>query len=96
MAAEVDGERLPGMQVVAVCTGKIRAVDIQGASVQTAYVKRPVVGGCLVDYQGPVGNETAVHPDTVYAIAQEHYGYWAQQLGRKASDWPYGAISRRI
>ena len=45
---------------------------------------------------GPAGNETAVHPDTVYAIAQEHYAYWAQQLGREGGDWPWGYFAENL
>jgi uncharacterized protein len=96
MAAEVDNEGPPRMQLVAVCIGKTREVDIQGATVQTAYLKTPVAGPCFVDYKGPTGNETAVHPDTVYAIAQEHYAYWAQRLGREASAWGYGYFAENL
>ena len=60
------------MHLVAVCTGKTRAVEIQGSTIQTAYVKTPVAGPCFVGQGGLEGNETAVHPDTGYAIARAH------------------------
>jgi len=84
------------MHLVAVCTGKTRVVDIQGSSVRTAYLKTPVRGPCFIGREGPEGNETAVHPDTVYAIASEHYDYWAQRLGSDISEPGYGYFAENL
>jgi uncharacterized protein len=84
------------MQLVAVAVGRTREVEIQGALTRTAYLKSEVEGPCFVDYGGPVGNETAVHPDTVYAIAVEHYAYWAGRLRAEARDWRYGYFAENL
>ncbi|MBS0418407.1 MAG: MOSC domain-containing protein [Proteobacteria bacterium] len=84
------------MHLVAVCTGKTRAVEIQGSTVQTAYLKAQVRGPCRIGLAGPEGNETAVHPDTVYAIALEHYDYWTQRLGSHISQSGYGYFAENL
>jgi ferredoxin len=63
MTGEVGNQAADSsMRLVAVATGKAREVDIQGSKVQTAYLKSAVAGPCFIDYGGPTGNETAVHP----------------------------------
>ena len=84
------------MQLVAVAIGRARDVEIQGAQVRTAYLKSRVDGPCFIGSGGPEGNETAVHPDTVYAIAQEHYAYWAQRLGVARDSWDYGYFAENL
>lgn len=84
------------MHLVTVCTGKTHAVEIQGATIQTAYLKSQVRGPCFIGHAGPEGNETAVHPDTVYAIAREHYDYWAQRLGSQISQSGYGYFAENL
>ena len=84
------------MQLVAVSTGKTREVDIQGSKVHTAYLKSVAAGPCFIDHGGPVGNETAVHPDTVYGIAEEHYGYWASRLAAGTARWGFGYFAENL
>jgi len=84
------------MQLIAVCVGKTREIEIAGATVQTAYLKSTLAGPCFIGPGGPAGNETAVHPDTVYAIAEEHYAYWATRLGGNSSQWRYGYFAENL
>jgi ferredoxin-NADP reductase/MOSC domain-containing protein YiiM len=84
------------MLLIAVSVGKTRTVDIGGARVQTAYLKSPIDGACWIGSSGVEGNETAVHPDLVYAIAQEHYSYWADRLNAGSAQWPYGYFAENL
>jgi len=84
------------MQLVAVAIGRARDVDIHGAQVRTAYLKTRLDRPCFIGPSGPEGNETAVHPDTVYAIAEEHYTYWTQRLGVDRSSWDYGYFAENL
>jgi len=84
------------MQLVAVAIGRVRDVDIHGAQVRTAYLKTRLDRPCFIGPGGPEGNETAVHPDTVYAIAEEHYTWWTQRLGVDRSCWDYGYFAENL
>lgn len=84
------------MELIAISIGKARAVKIGGEQVETAYLKSPVNGPCLIGANGVDGNETAVHPDPVYAIAEEHYSYWADRLSVEPGQWPYGYFAENL
>lgn len=84
------------MELIAVSIGKARTFQIGGEPVTTAYLKSPVVGPCSIDGNGLDGNETAVHPDPVYAIAEEHYAYWAARLGVSPGQWPHGYFAENL
>jgi ferredoxin-NADP reductase/MOSC domain-containing protein YiiM len=84
------------MRLVGIAVGKTRSVDIRGATMQTAYIKTPVSGKCHVNEAGVEGNETAVHPDAIYAIAAEHYSYWAERLGADPATWLPGHFAENL
>jgi ferredoxin-NADP reductase/MOSC domain-containing protein YiiM len=84
------------MHLTAINVGKARSVEISGAPVETAYLKSQVHGPCAIGPAGLEGNETAVHPDPVYAIAEEHYSYWAGRLGVPVADWPPGYFAENL
>jgi MOSC domain-containing protein YiiM len=84
------------MELIAVSVGKARTVEIGGEPVETAYLKSPLEGSCSIGPNGLDGNETAVHPDPVYAIAEEHYAYWADRLGVSPSQWPHGYFAENL
>src|SRR5882757_9975910 len=84
------------MQLVGMAAGKTRTVEIRSSAVATAYIKTPISGRCYVHESGLEGNETAVHPDAVYAIAAEHYEYWAQRLGADRSTWLPGHFAENL
>lgn len=84
------------MHLTAVSIGKKRKVEISGAEVETAYLKSPVEGACAIGPAGLEGNETAVHPDPVYAIAEEHYAYWADRLSVPLGQWPPGYFAENL
>ncbi|HTV96000.1 MAG TPA: MOSC domain-containing protein [Steroidobacteraceae bacterium] len=84
------------MELIAVSVGRTRAVQIGGEPVETAYLKSPLALPCSVGRNGLDGNETAVHPDPVYAIAEEHYAYWAETLGVAPGQWPHGYFAENL
>lgn len=84
------------MELIAVSVGKARVVQIGGEAVETAYLKSPVAAPCSIGHNGLDGNETAVHPDPVYAIAEEHYAYWAERLGMAPGQWPHGYFAENL
>lgn len=90
-----EQHRMP-MRLVGVAAGKTRTIEIRANAVQTAYIKSPVSGRCYVHESGLEGNETAVHPDAVYAIAAEHYEYWAGRLGADRSTWLPGHFAENL
>jgi hypothetical protein len=68
------------IELAAICAGLPQTVDIHGKEVSTAILKKPVEGPVYIREEGLVGDKPAVHPDAVYAISEEHYDYWAQEL----------------
>lgn len=84
------------MRLVGLAAGKARSLEIRSASVQTAYIKTPLSGKCHVNESGLEGNETAVHPDALYAIAAEHYLYWANRLGVDPASWEPGHFAENL
>ena len=84
------------MELIAVSVGKTRTVKIGGEQVETAYLKSPVNRLCSIGANGVDGNETAVHPDPVYAIAEEHYAYWAERLGAEPGHWQPGYFAENL
>ncbi|UYM14643.1 MOSC domain-containing protein [Endozoicomonas euniceicola] len=84
------------MKLLSVSTGKVRSLDIDGQRVKTAFLKEAVSGPVRVELNGIEGNEVAVHTDAIYAIAQEHYGYWAEKLGADSKSWPVGYLGENL
>jgi len=84
------------MQLVGIAAGKTQSIEMRSGPVQTAYLKTPVLGRCYVHEAGLEGNETAVHPDAIYAIASEHYDYWAAQLGTDRAAWLPGHFAEQL
>jgi ferredoxin-NADP reductase/MOSC domain-containing protein YiiM len=84
------------MRLVGMAAGKTRTIEIRASAVQTAYIKAPVSGRCYVHESGLDGNETAVHPDSIYAIAAEHYEYWAERLGADRATWLPGHFAENL
>lgn len=84
------------MRLVGLAVGKTRSVEIRSAVMQTAYIKTPVSGKIHVNESGLEGNETAVHPDALYAIAAEHYLYWANRLGVDPASWAPGHFAENL
>ena len=84
------------MKLLSVSTGKVRSLDIDGQMVRTAFLKEAVSGPVKVGLNGIEGNEVAVHTDAIYAIAQEHYGYWAEKLGADSKSWPVGYLGENL
>jgi len=84
------------MKLVSVCVGRTQNLRIRDQNVTTAFLKAPVEGPVRVSANGLEGNDVAVHTDAVYAIAEEHYGHWAEQLGRDVADWPHGFFGENL
>ena len=84
------------MQLIAMATGQTRTIEMRSSPIQTAYLKTPVSGPCYVHEHGLAGNETAVHPDAIYAIANEHYEFWANRLGADRSTWLPGQFAENL
>lgn len=84
------------MKLTKIFTGKTKDIDIRGHSVTTAYLKEPVDGRIRVNKDGVEGNEVAVHTDAVYAITEEHYAYWVEQLGEDSCDWSPGIFAENF
>ena len=84
------------MKVIHVCVGKTKEQNIRGQAVKTAFLKSCVSGPIRIDRSGIEGNDVAVHTDAVYAIAQEHYQYWANKLGADSKDWPPGFFAENL
>lgn len=84
------------MRLVATSIGATRTLQINGQSVTTAYLKEPVLHPVRVTTKGVEGNEVAVHTDAIYAIADEHYEYWAARLGQTRDRWPYGFFAENF
>lgn len=85
-----------GMRLVGMAVGKTRSVEIRSTLMPTAYIKTPVSGKCRITESGLEGNETAVHPDALYAIAAEHYLYWANRLGADPASWAPGHFAENL
>ena len=75
---------------------KTKEQNIRGQAVKTAFLKSCVSGPIRIDRSGIEGNDVAVHTDAVYAIAQEHYQYWANKLGADSKDWPPGFFAENL
>jgi uncharacterized protein len=84
------------MRLVGMAAGKTRTIEIRGSQVPTAYLKTSITGRCYVHESGLDGNETAVHPDALYAIASEHYEYWAARLGADRATWSPGHFAENL
>jgi uncharacterized protein len=84
------------MQLVGIAAGKVRSIEMRGSPVQTAFLKTPVSGPCYVHESGLEGNESAVHPDAIYAIAAEHYSFWANRLGADRGAWQVGQFAENL
>lgn len=84
------------MKLIDICIGKTQELDIHGQPVKTAYLKHRVTGPILLNERGIEGNEVAVHTDAVYAIAPEHYKYWAARLDAKAENWAPGFFAENL
>jgi ferredoxin-NADP reductase/MOSC domain-containing protein YiiM len=84
------------MQLSAIATGQTRTIEMRSSPIQTAFLKTPVSGPCYVHEHGLAGNETAVHPDAIYAIANEHYEFWANRLGADRSAWLPGQFAENL
>lgn len=89
---------LPRQRVVAVCTGRVREVEIHGRRVATAFGKQPVDAAVEVRPLGLAGDEQAdlsVHgglEKAVYAYPQEHYPFWATVRAQAGvQPWEAGA-----
>ncbi|NIB39019.1 MOSC domain-containing protein [Pseudomaricurvus alkylphenolicus] len=79
-----------------ICVGKKKEISVQGRTVKTAYLKEPQNGPVLINEDGPEGNETAVHTDSVYAFAEENYQYWADQLDIDREEWSAGFFAENL
>ena len=84
------------MKLLNFSTGQIRTIEINGAAVQTAHVKRPVAEPWLIDENGAVGDRRAVHPDKLYAYARTGYDYWSERLGVGPGSWPDGFFGENL
>ena len=84
------------MKLINVCIGKTQELDIHGQSVKTAYLKTPMTGPVRINEHGIEGNEVAVHTDAVYAIAPEHYQFWADWLDVKFEGWSPGFFAENL
>ncbi|MFM0047340.1 MOSC domain-containing protein [Paraburkholderia sediminicola] len=76
--------------VVSVSVSKPEKMIINGMEVSTSIIKKPGEGPVYFDLDGPVGNETAVHPEAVYAFLSEQYDFWAHRFGVARSSWQFG------
>jgi ferredoxin-NADP reductase/MOSC domain-containing protein YiiM len=76
--------------------GLTRTVEIKGQRVRTAYLKEPTDRPVHIGAHGLEGNETAVHTDAVYALAAEHYAFWAARLGVHPASWPPGLFGENL
>ena len=84
------------MKLASVCVGRTQNLRIRDQNVTTAFLKSAVAGPVRVRSDGLEGNDVAVHTDAVYAIAEEHYGYWASRLGQDIADWPHGHFGENL
>ena len=84
------------MELKHICIGKTRELDIRGQKVRTAFIKEAASAPVQVNEQGLEGNDVAVHTDAVYAIAPEHYDYWAEQLDADVNDWSPGFFAENL
>lgn len=84
------------MQLLNVNVGKIRKQVIDGAEVETAYVKAPTAQPWVVSDHGIAGNEVAVHADHLYAFDHESYAYWADHLAVERSAWTDGFFAENL
>lgn len=77
------------MRVIsAVSVGVPREVEIHGHPVTTSIVREPATGPVYFGPTGPVGNQTAVHTEQVYAFPSEHYAYWTRRFDLPDDAWP--------
>ena len=95
------------MQVLAVCTGVVRALSHGGRSEPSAIVKRPVEGRVEVGRLGLRGDEQAdlsAHggpAKAVYAYPSEHYAFWRTVRAQaRAAGWddalPHGFLGENL
>lgn len=77
------------MHVVAVSVARPQWIDVRGRNTLTAIVRQPSAQPVYFGPAGPVGNETAVHTEHVYAFIAEHYDTWTRELGIARSGWEW-------
>ena len=83
------------MRLVGMAAGKTHTIEIRNSAVQTAYIKTPVSGRCYVHESGLDGNETAVHPDAVYAI-EPSITKTGRRLGADRAAWLPGHFAENL
>ena len=84
------------MKLLNFSTGQVRTVEINGMATPTAHVKTPVGGPWVIDEDGAVGDQRAVHPDKLYAYARTGYAYWSDRLNVDAGSWADGFFGENL
>ncbi|MFV3126734.1 MOSC domain-containing protein [Niveispirillum sp. KHB5.9] len=84
------------MKLLNFSAGKVRTFDIGGQPVPTGHVKTPITGPWIIDENGAVGDERAVHPDKLYAFSHAGYRYWADHLQTDRDAWPDGFFGENL
>lgn len=77
-------------ELLSICSGKTKQLDIHGQLVTTAYLKSELQGAVQINEYGVEGNDVAVHTDHIYAFSRGHYGYWAERLEVSQETWGPG------
>ena len=77
-------------QVISVSISTPRPITVDGMELESSIVREPSDGPIHIEFGGPVGNRTAVHPEAVYVFIAEHYDYWAERFGVDRAAWRYG------
>ncbi len=84
------------MRLISVNSGKVRTQTIDGAQVQTAYVKSRIPTPWGIAESGIIGNEIAAHTDHLYAFDHASYSYWANRLEMDRSAWADGFFAENL
>ena len=90
------------MKLVSVNVGKPREVTYRERTYPTSIFKDPVTGPVAVtrlNVEGDRPGNPQVHggPDmAVYVYSQDHYAYWADDLGLDADALPWGAFGENL
>lgn len=87
---------MSGSQLVAVCVGKTKELEINGEMVTTAYLKSEANGPVQIHESGVEGNDVAVHTDHIYAFSETNYPYWAEFLGVDVETWDPGHFAENF
>lgn len=75
--------------------GIVQTEIMFGEPVPSAIVKSPIGEPWLIESDGPVGNERALHVDALFAYGRNQYTYWADRL-TPTEPWPDGFFGENL